>query len=68
MPEGCEDSLSRRLRDEWGGITRIWRNRHSEPEYVRDQIKRHGSNTTTHVLSTRQQARTFLAALSTHSA
>ena len=27
MPEGCEDSVNRRLRDEWGGVGRIWRNR-----------------------------------------
>jgi hypothetical protein len=31
MPEGCQDSVIRRLRDEWGGAGRIWRRRHSEP-------------------------------------
>src|SRR4249920_3403602 len=32
MPEGCKDSVNRRLRDEWGGVGRIWRNRRSQPE------------------------------------
>ena len=68
MPEGCEDSLSRRLRDEWGGVGRIWRNRLSDPAYVRDEISRHRSNTTTHVLRTRQEAKTFLNALSSRNA
>src|SRR3954467_1913660 len=25
MPEGCEDSRTRRLRDEWGLVVRLWR-------------------------------------------
>src|SRR6188768_2139577 len=32
MPEGCDDSSWRRLRDEWRLAIAIWRNRRSEPE------------------------------------
>jgi adenylate kinase family enzyme len=63
MPEGCEDSLSRRLRDEWGGVGRIWRNRHSEPEAARSEIFRHGSHRTLHTLRSRREAREFLDAV-----
>jgi len=60
MPEGCEDSRSRRLRDEWGGVGRIWRNRRSEPEYARSEMLRYASHTTAHVLHSRREAREFL--------
>jgi adenylate kinase family enzyme len=60
MPEGCEDSVTRRLRDEWGGVGRIWRNRHSEPEYARIEVLRHGSHATVHVLHSRRESRAFL--------
>ena len=63
MPAGCEDSVTRRLRDEWGGVVRIWRNRRSEPEYARSEISRHGSHTTAHVLGSPREARAFLAAV-----
>ena len=63
MPEGCEDSVNRRLRDEWGGVGRIWRNRRSEPEYACSEILRHGSDTTVHVLRSRWEARTFVDAV-----
>lgn len=64
MPEGCEDSRGRRLRDEWGGVWSIWRNRHSEPELARSEIRRHGSHITVHTLRTRREARDFLDAVS----
>src|SRR5262245_55085490 len=63
MPEGCEDSRSRRLRDEWGGVGRIWRNRRSEPECARSQFLRQGSHTTVHVLRSRREARELLDAV-----
>ena len=63
MPAGCRDSVKRRVRDEWGGVGRIWRNRHSDPEYVRSEIVRHGSHTSVHVLRSRREARAFLDAL-----
>ena len=63
MPEGCQDSRSRRLRDEWGGVGRIWRNRRSEPAYARSEIVRHESDTTVHVLHSRREAKEFLDAV-----
>jgi adenylate kinase family enzyme len=64
MPEGCQDSIHRRLLDEWGGVGRIWRNRRSEPDYARSEIVRHGSHASVHVLRTRREARAFLDAAS----
>jgi hypothetical protein len=63
MPEGCRDSANRRLRDEWGGVGRIWRHRHSEPACARSEIERHGSHTAVHVLSSQREAREFLEAV-----
>jgi adenylate kinase family enzyme len=63
MPEGCEDSLTRRLRDEWGGVGRIWQNRRSDPEDVRSEIVRHGSGMNVHVLRSRREMRAFLDAV-----
>ena len=64
MPEGCQDSVGRRVRDEWGGVGRIWRNRHSDPDYARSEIVRHGSHTSVHVLRSRREATAFLNAIS----
>lgn len=63
MPEGCEDSRRRRLRDEWGGVGRIWRYRRSEPESARSDLVRHGSHAMVHVLRSRREAREFLHAV-----
>ena len=60
MPEGCVDSVTRRLRDEWGGVGRIWRNRHLEPEYARSEILRQSSHVTLYVLRSRREERAFL--------
>jgi adenylate kinase family enzyme len=62
MPEGCEDSRQRRLRDEWGMVGKIWRRRRSDPERARSEISRHGTHTTVHVLGSRREAREFLDA------
>ena len=32
LPPGCDESLSQRLRDEWGIVLRNWRNRRAVPE------------------------------------
>jgi adenylate kinase family enzyme len=63
LPEGCDDTVVRRLRDEWGGVGRIWRNRRSEPEYVRSEILLRGSQTSVHVLRSRRDAAAFLDAI-----
>jgi adenylate kinase family enzyme len=62
MPEGCEDSRRRRLRDEWSAIPRIWRDRRSDPECARSQYLRLGSHTTVYVLRSRQESKRFLDA------
>lgn len=63
MPKGCEHSVSRRLRDEWGGAWRICCSRRSEPESARSEILRHGSHTTVHVLRSQREATAFLDAV-----
>jgi adenylate kinase family enzyme len=64
MPEGCEDSATRRLRDEWWIVGRVWRYRRSEPERARSMISQHGSHTELHVLRSKREAKEFLASLS----
>jgi hypothetical protein len=63
MPEGCVDSRTRRLRDEWGGVLRIWRNRRAEPQYARAEIGRLGNDLAVHVLRSRRDAKAFLDAV-----
>src|SRR5262245_40416588 len=50
MPEGCEDSVRRRLLDEWRLVGVIWRNRRSEPERGRAIVSEHGQHAALHVL------------------
>jgi len=60
MPEGCDDSPWRRLRDEWGVAVRIWRKRRSEPEREHEIISRHGQHAALHVLRSKPAASDFL--------
>lgn len=60
MPEGCEDSVRRRLRDEWGIVGRVWRRRRSDPERARAMLSKHGSHAAMHVLGSRREAKEFL--------
>lgn len=62
LPEGCEDSFRRRVRDEWGGAVRIWQHRHSETQDARSEISRHATHASVHVLRSRREARAFLDA------
>jgi adenylate kinase family enzyme len=64
MPAGCQDSVGRRLRDEWGIVGRVWRGRRTEPERARSMISKHGSHADLHVLRSKHEAREFLALLS----
>jgi len=64
MPQGCEDSVKRRLLDEWRLVGVIWWNRRSEPERGRAIISEDGQHTAVHVLASKQQAERFLAGLS----
>jgi hypothetical protein len=63
MPEGCEDSARRRLRDEWGMVGRIWRGRRSEPKRARAIVSTHGGHASLTVLRSKQEAQALLDAL-----
>jgi len=63
MPEGCEDSAWRRLRDEWRLVGVIWRARRSEPEQERAIIVADGRHAALHVLGSKRAARAFLDGL-----
>jgi adenylate kinase family enzyme len=60
MPEGCDDSAWRRLRDELPLSWRVWRVRRSEPAREREIIERHGQHATVHVLKTKAAAKELL--------
>ena len=63
MPEGCDDSAWRRLRDEWRLASVIWRNRRSEPERELQIIAQYGQHAALHVLGSKRAAREFLNGL-----
>jgi adenylate kinase family enzyme len=63
MPEGCADSVGRRLRDEWGIVGRVWRRRRSDPERARVMVSEHGSHAALHVLGSKRDAEAFLSSL-----
>jgi adenylate kinase family enzyme len=63
MPEGCDDSITRRMRDEWRAVGVIWRKRRSEPARERAIISQHGSHVALHVLGSRRAAKEFLSGL-----
>lgn len=60
MPEGCDDSAWRRLRDEWAVAGRIWRKRRSEPEREHEIISQYGQHAAFHVLRSKLAASEFL--------
>jgi adenylate kinase family enzyme len=64
LPAGCDDSVTRRLRDEWRLVGVVWRNRRSEPEGERAIISQYGSHAALHVLRSRRDAKAFLSSLS----
>ena len=63
LPEGCDDSLWRRLRDEWRLAIVIWRNRRSEPEHEHEIISRYGQHAVLHTLASKRAAEEFLDGL-----
>jgi hypothetical protein len=63
MPEGCDDSAWRRLRDEWRIVFRVWRNRRSEPEREHEIISEHGQHAALHLLRSKRAAQEFLDGL-----
>ena len=63
MPEGCEDSAARRLRDEWRLVGVIWRHRRSDAERARAMISRHGGHVRLRAIGSKREARQFLSTL-----
>jgi adenylate kinase family enzyme len=63
MPEGCEDSVWRRLRDEWRLVGVIVRHRHSEHEQGLEIVAKHGGYAAVHVLDSKRAAQEFLDGL-----
>jgi adenylate kinase family enzyme len=62
MPDGCEDSRWRRLRDEWWLVWRIWRVRRTDNERELEIVKRHADGLAVHVLRSKRAVRDFLSA------
>ena len=60
MPDGCEDSTWRRVRDEWRAVWRVWRGRNSERERELAIISRHGTHAALHLLRSEQSVQAFL--------
>jgi len=62
-PEGCDDSVMRRLRDEWGLAAAICRSRGSGPEQGRAIVSKLGGHAALYVLSSKRASKEFLMAL-----
>lgn len=60
MPDGCDDSTWRRLRDEWAVAGRVLGKRRWEPQLEADIIAEHGRHATVIVLRSRAEVRRFL--------
>ncbi len=63
LPDGCDESLSQRLGDEWGIVWRNWRHRKPLRERERALASRCRGLMNVHVLSSKQQAADFAARL-----
>jgi adenylate kinase family enzyme len=62
MPDGCNDSAWRRLRDEWWLVGRIWRGRRSERERELGIVARQGGHVALYVLRSKSEIRELLGA------
>ena len=60
LPEGCEYTRWRRLRDEWGLAVRIWRENRSQPEIERQIISEKGQHVALHVLTSKREVTDLL--------
>jgi adenylate kinase family enzyme len=60
LPEGCNNSRLRQLRDEWWLAWRIWRVRTSDREREMKIIAQQGKHVAMHVLRSRRAVREFL--------
>src|SRR6266516_1707330 len=60
LPNGCDESRLRRLRDEWCLVWRIWRVRRSERERELEILSQHGKHVAMYVLRSKRAVREFL--------
>ena len=63
MPEGCADSVIRRLRDEWRLVGGVWRDRRAEPAREHAIVSQHGKHAALYVLRSKREARELLSAV-----
>jgi adenylate kinase family enzyme len=61
LPDGCDETALRRLRDEWRLAGCICRVRRSERETELGIVAQHGNHVALHVLRSSRQARDFLS-------
>jgi hypothetical protein len=64
MPEGCEDSVGQRLRDEWGIVLAAFRDRGQEAREVEAITSKHGEPPTLFVARSKRDAADLLDRLS----
>jgi adenylate kinase family enzyme len=62
LPNGCDESRLRRLRDEWWLAWRIWRVRRSEHETELKILSQHGKHVEMYVLRSKRAVREFFEA------
>ena len=62
LPNGCDESDSRRLREEWSLAWRILRDHRSERELELGILSRHANHVALYVLRSRRATRDFLSA------
>jgi adenylate kinase family enzyme len=60
LPDGCEDTGWRRLRDEWWLVWRVWLGRRSERERELAIVAQYGGHAALHVLRSKRAVRQFL--------
>src|SRR5579863_1579004 len=60
LPNGCDESRLRRLRDEWCLVWRIWRVRRFERESELEILSQHGKHVAMYVLRSKRAMREFL--------
>lgn len=60
LPDGCDASAWRRLRDEWWLVWRVWLGRRAERERELAIVARHGGHAVVHVLRSKRAIRALL--------
>jgi len=66
LPDGCDQSRFRQVRDEWWLVWRIWRVHRAERERELKIISRHGTQVAIHVLRSKLAVRQFLDVCAPH--